>query len=179
MPVGIYQQNYGVMQSIEKLIMLAQHWMSRRSRFEGWTRWRRDLLGLLLLLLLLLLVFQCMRRHARQAKDWVRTGDTVVMRLLQLVIACFFFAILRWRKFLKARLINSSYFLVIATMRHHFIRIRAGKCTLETVKMWRLGTSSGIITRVGIGTIRYAAVYRTAKLPKVISHQWIKTLVAS
>lgn len=79
-----------------------------------------------------------MRSHLRQAEHGVLTTQTMVMRLFSGMHATTrLTACLRWCELLETRGHDRIQFLVLTSVRHHFVGVRAYELALETMEMRR------------------------------------------
>ena len=84
----------------------------------------------LLLLLLLLLVLKFVLFHLCLSQHGKVTNETVVVRLLQLIVTTFFWAVLGWWKLFKASRANTFNLCMITPVSGYLVCIRANIITL-------------------------------------------------
>ena len=85
--------------------------------------------------LLGLLVLELVRAHACKAQHRVMTSYTVVVRLLQFVIARLLLAVLGWRVLLESGRSDAVHLVVVPPMCDHFVGVRTHVGALETMKV--------------------------------------------
>lgn len=117
-----------------------------------------------------------MRRHLTEAQDRVLALKAVVMSLFLIMVASLDTARLRRREFLEASGVDGVPLLVLPTVRHDFVGVRADKVTLQAVEVRCLVLL--LTYHRGIDTVRTATRYVRAELIEVSPHERVQSFVA-